>query len=697
MQRLFVLILITLTVISSLATTFLTFDYLNRQSSLRETAIQAAREQAEQSANDISDAFSDVMAIADDLANDLTTGAQPYESIDQRLFNEALMRPDIDGLAITFEPFVYDSELELYQSYIFKTENGEFDTLVGASYDYTRPPDDNPNTPNTDWYYYTVQDGARWMEPFFATGAQKVLVEYGVPFYIDDANEEIAGIVTIDYSLNDVSELIDELQLGSTGYGFVISAQGTLLAHPVSDYVVRQSIFDISDDEMLEESIQEAITGNSQFIDTVDAVTGIKTWQFFEPIGTTGWTVGIVLNQDEFLLTQQQLIQEQITIALSGAITIFFVLATIFYFDGFRITGLWAASNTFSILCVALIILIWWITNDLQTNAGLSITDEVQLDRYLESVNQTLDPTDKPLVIPTGILIQAMQFPEPTSVTINGYIWQHYPVGHEIQAGFSLPQRIGEEATIEQVHHEINEETETFVWYIGVTIRQIYDVTQFPFDNRNINIRLAPVDLRANIQLSPDFGSYNFVNPVSLPGIDTGVSINNWHFVSSRFSYDMQQSNIDLRLNDINNLNLPELSFSIQAQRNYLGPFIAYLLPGVIAAAMMFTYLVAKHQEGNEEEIVGALNYAAALFFVVAVIHTGLRAQIAAVGITYLEYVYILLYLAIVLVSANVFLVARYADWSIVRYRSNIIPKLLYWPVFTGALLVITLLIFVYT
>ena len=111
---------------------------------------------------------------------------------------------------------------------------------------------------------------------------------------------------------------------------------------------------------------------------------------------------------------------------------------------------------------------------------------------------------------------------------------------------------------------------------------------------------------------------------------------------------------------------------------------------------MMFTYLVAKHQEGDEDEIVGALNYAAALFFVVAVIHTGMRSQIAAVGITYLEYVYILLYLAIVLVAANVFVVARYPDWFIVRYRNNIITKLLYWAVFNGELLLITILLFVY-
>jgi hypothetical protein len=116
----------------------------------------------------------------------------------------------------------------------------------------------------------------------------------------------------------------------------------------------------------------------------------------------------------------------------------------------------------------------------------------------------------------------------------------------------------------------------------------------------------------------------------------------------------------------------------------------------MIAAAMTFGYLVSGREVGNKDEIVGVLNYAAALFFVVAVIHTALREQIAAVGITYMEHLYILLYLAIVAVAANVFVVASYPHWQIVQYRNNLMPKVLYWPIFAGGMLLSTLFIFVY-
>jgi len=57
---------------------------------------------------------------------------------------------------------------------------------------------------------------------------------------------------------------------------------------------------------------------------------------------------------------------------------------------------------------------------------------------------------------------------------------------------------------------------------------------------------------------------------------------------------------------------------------------------------------------------------------------------------------YILLYLAIIVVAANIFIAARFPDWGIVRYRDNLTPKVLYWPLFAGVMLLSTLVTFVY-
>ncbi len=704
MKRLFTLGLIAGTLTFTLLTTLLTLSHLNQRAALESAAQADARVQSQQAADQIGDAFAEVMRIAERMARDLSFGELAFTDIADRLDTEISIRPDIDGLAVTFAPFAYDPDTRLYQRYVYKTADDGFDVLDGATYDYTLPHDDDPDTPDTRWYVDTVAQGARWMEPFFAAGAGKVLVEYGVPFTFPgrDRANETAGIVTIDYSLDDLRALMAALDLGATGYGFVLTAQGTLLAHPVAEYVARSSFFDLQIDPDLQTAARAVLdTAEAQFAVGLDPVTNEGVWAFFEPIGSTGWAVGIVLNQSEFAPVPRQTLREQTGIALAAAGLLFFGLSTVFRLDRYVITGLWASSQLFAVLSLGLIVTVWTLNARLPDHSGVRITSLTQVERYLES--QVVDPDAPPAHLSTGVYVQALDFPDPTSVTLNGYVWQRRPVDSDtltsdVPFGFTMPQLSGEEFTLEEISREIDGNSETVLWYIGVTLRQVYDTGRFPFDHRDITLRLTPADPAANIVLTPDLRGYPFITPSLLPGVDSQVQINNWTLSSSRFSYnDAAPAPTDFGLATRAALvSGPELRFTIRAERSTLGPFIAYLLPGTIAAVMMFTYLLSRREPGKDEEVVNALNYAAAIFFVVAVIHTGLRDQIAAVGVTYLEYIYLLLYVAIVAVAANIYVVARFPHWGIVSFRENILPKLLYWPVFIGVLLIVTLLTFVY-
>ncbi len=701
MQRTGTLALIALCLLSLGMTIWIITDYFERRDRVQSAAFEAAQVQAVSIAQEIGDEFGALMTIAENIAAELGDGSLGYTQIEARMREATDDRPDIDGLAITFEPFVFSPDMRLFQTYVYQSTTGGFDTLMGATYDYTRPPV-RPNDVDTAWYLNTINEGAQWHEPFFAAGAEKILVEYGVPFYpvdADPATADPAGIVSIDYTLADIRALMEELDLGATGYGYVLTDEGTFLSHPVGEFVVNRTIFDVAGEgSRLAEAVREAINENTRvFVEVDDPVTGQATWNFFEPIGATGWTIGIVINRQEFEADPVTTIRDQMTAAIAIALTVFLATTTAFHVDRYRFTNFWTVSSVFSLLCVVLIILVWVQTNRLRGENGISITDQSQLNQFVRNLDGPLGSRSRPQQIPTGVLIQAMAFPEPTSVTINGYIWQRYPEDSELVRGFALPQRIGEEATIEEIQREIVDGEELIVWYIGVTLRQIYDTQRFPFDHRDIQLRVTPALPDTDVVLIPDLSGYALMTAELLPGVDPGVDINNWTLQSSYFSYSNTIFNPTIKQPDAeNDFKVPELRFIVQVQRIYLGAFIAYLLPGLIAAAMTFAYLISGRRVGDNDEIVGALNYAAALFFVVAVIHTALRDQIAAVGITYMEYIYILLYLAIVAVAVNVFVASRFPDWAIVRYRDNLAPKVLYWPFFAGIMLVSTLATFVY-
>lgn len=697
MKRIMTIVLILLSATAALVTVVLSVDYLSQREKAERDAFAAAKTQAEEAAEEINTAFGDLVRIADDLAADLSTGDLAYGEVETRLVGTLTDRSDINGIAVTFAPFAYDPDRRLFQIYVYRNENEELQSLVGASYDYTGLTG-TASADDVAWYVDTINEGAQWHEPFRAVGAQETLVEYGVPFYQTDVSGEgqaVAGIVAIDYTLDDVLDLMRQLELGATGYGYVLTDKGTYLAHPIAGYVADRTIFDDSaDNESIVQAQEHAInSGTRDFIEINDPITGETTWEFFEPIASTGWTIGIVMYEDQFLPEGEQTIRDQMKIAVTFAGFLFLVATTIYHVDDFRFTNFWFVSGTFSALCSSLIVLAWALTNQVDALSGVSITSQTQLDRYLQGVELSLDSQQ----VPTGIEIQAIRFPDATSVVVNGYVWQRYAEGSTVTPGIVLPDRIGEQATLEELQRETINGENLIIWYFGMTLRQGHDSTRFPFDHRTITIRILPQAIGENVVLTPDLESYSLINPSALPGISDQVRITDWQLQSSRFSYMARnQSTSYGRPEFADEVSSPELRFEIQVQRLYIGPFIAYLLPGAIAAVLTFAYLVTRHEPGRNEESINALNFAAALFFVVALIHTALRDRIAAIGITYMEHVFILLYLAIIAVAANIFVVARYPDWWIVRCRDNLLPKVLYWPVFSGAMLLSTLAVFVF-
>lgn len=684
---------------------FFIVDYLQRRDQIEQTAYASAQQQADEAAQMINENFREIMQIADDISDDLTSGALAYTNITQRLQSEVEQRPDIDGLAITFEPFVYDGETRLYQEYIYR-ENGTFDMLIGASYDYSIPPNNTPDSPQTGWYHTPLNEGPTWNEPFLATGAGKILIEYGVPFYRtdDDSGEEVpAGVVTIDYSIQDMRNLVNSLDLGDTGYGYVITSQGTFLSSPVAEVIAQQTIFDVAEnnqDESLAQVGERAINGEEFDQALVDPITGQESHVFIEQIEITGWSLGIVLNAEEFLPTNETTTREQIVIAVTLATFVFCLVALLVSVHKGESRSLWVVATTFSILAIVIIVFVWFRAMSFQQNEAILVTDQNDLGSYLTEYVTTIEDIGGDVyAIPTGVLIQAVQFPDPTEVTVNGYVWQRYnnTLPDSIERGFMFPQRIGEEATLEEISRIQQGEEEVVVWYFGVTLRQQFDTSHFPFDNRLIKTRITPLELEEHVILTPDFNSYSFINPSFKPGLDDNVDINNWIIRDSAFSYTEETSNTSLGIvmrNDFSRR--PELSFDISIQRNFVGPFIAYMIPVIVVSLMVYAFLFHSKPENGDDYIMNALNYFAALFFVVAIAHTALRDSIAAVGLTYIEYLYILLYLAIILVTANTFAVVKRPNLWMVRYHNNQLIKLLYWPAINGTLLIVTLLLFVF-
>jgi hypothetical protein len=446
------------------------------------------------------------------------------------------------------------------------------------------------------------------------------------------------------------------------------------------------------------EAARKAAGGEAALADYHDPIRGQDGWMLFEPIASTGWVLGVVRWKGEAAAPPAERMRRWVAVALAAGAALVFLVALLVRADRGEPRALALVSGALSATCAGLVVTTWWLARDVRAEDGVAVTGPSAASRYLEVYRRSLKRDEPVHVIPTGVQLTALRFPDPTTVTVGGYVWQRYPEGvpEGIARGFRLPQLVDEAMSAEEVQRTKEKGSELVIWSVTATLQQAFDPALFPFDHRQVAVRIEPAELAANVVLVPDFESYPLTAPSARPGLSPEVRVNNWEFRATSFGYRADPPGATLGLHArAERGDVPVLYFRVEARRNYVGPFIAYLTPALVAAGLAFAVLLSGREVSGWGELVTGLSYVAALFFVLVVAHASLRETVAAVGITYLEYVYIVLYCAVALVVVNLFLLATRPPPLLVRYRDNLPAKLLYWPLFTGAVLASTLFAFV--
>ncbi|WP_129670794.1 cache domain-containing protein [Candidatus Chloroploca sp. Khr17] len=694
-------VLLVSTVVLVLLALFLAIRFLVVRAQVSALALETARTEAQAAATTIDVALLRAQTLAVAIGDDLAAGSLAYAEVPERLQALLAAEPELDGVAVTCEPFACDPNLRLTQVYAFRDANQGLGLLEGATYDYTLPPQDDLGAPATGWYYDPIREGAQWSEPFLATGAAKVLIEYGTPFArLDPADPAPAGLVTVDFSTQGMRRLMANLELGGRGYGFIVTADGTFLSHPDIRFVARRSIFDPASgyDAAVQAAVRRALAGEMVELAQPDAVTGREAWFFLVPLESNGGVVGVVIDAADMAPPAEATLRNLVALGLTlGGLMVLLTALVVRVEHGGR-RELWLLALVFTGVCVGLIGLTWRLSALTRDQASLALTSPATVERMVERYREGLHGDEQPFVVPTGIELTALQFPTPTTVTINALIWQRYAdtIPEEVERGFALSQTIGELLPIEEAARVREGDGELIVWRVGIVLQQRFDPLRFPFDTRAVEVWLQPAELDENVMLTPDLEAYPLLRPSALPGVGEAIWLNQWELENSYFTLREGHEGASLGLSRrADRLPPPELFFTLTLQRQVVGPFIAYLLPGMVTLVLVFAFLMSDRQISDRQDLVAALSYAAALFFVIALAHTALRENVAAIGITYLEHLYLLLYLIVVAVIFDAFLLVRAPNLPLITYGDHLLPKLLYWPFCAFAMLVSTLVIFV--
>src|SRR5208283_199640 len=211
------------------------FAYEHKSSKTNEIILEDAKEDALQKANsaikNINLELNSTSSMADRVAKDLSSGKLKNDSIlRERLLTEMKNSPNIFSIVVAYSPAANAGKL--YAPH-FKRNGSEvvYDPLT---YDYTK------DSKQTIWYNDALKKGSKvWISPYFGIADRNYQIDHSAPFYLAESGngDKAAGVVSVSYSLEGIKTQLGNLNIGNTGYGFIISGEGAIISYPVKDYL----------------------------------------------------------------------------------------------------------------------------------------------------------------------------------------------------------------------------------------------------------------------------------------------------------------------------------------------------------------------------------------------------------------------------------------------------------------------------
>ncbi len=244
------------------------------------------------------------------------------------LKQELISNPEIYGAALAFEPDAFGDGRKYYMAYYFRNLGAiEEKFLTDGQYEYF----------TMDWYQIPkMLDRPVWSDPYFDEGAGNIAMStYSVPLYRTVGGEKrFIGILTADVSLAWLEKIVDSIKVYETGYGFVISSNGTIVTHPMKEMMMNETIFSIAEaqsSKQLREIGRNMIRGEESFaeLEYRNIRTGKLSWIAYAPIALNHWSIGVVFPVDEFMADVNSLFTRILLLGSAGMVLILTIIILI--------------------------------------------------------------------------------------------------------------------------------------------------------------------------------------------------------------------------------------------------------------------------------------------------------------------------------------------------------------------------------
>ncbi|WYD80188.1 MAG: hypothetical protein V8K32_12835 [Candidatus Electrothrix gigas] len=594
------------------------------------------------------------------------------------------------GITAAFKPFTYNQQKKLYAPY-YKRDNDKYQLVyIEDRYDYT--------TPEHEWFYKSVNENKRnWTNPFWGGASETYLISYSVPFYRSNDSEvekEPIGTVTALISIKELKKTFESYLIGKNGFAAVTTGKGIYLYHPLRDYIISgKTLKDIASEQNDADRLlvaEKARTGQRIVMDHVSTTTKEESWLIVEPVPSVGWSVQNTFIKDYLSVNKNILRQQVISIIISCVVLFTSSLCFIQTLGSFSNLKLWILVTLGSLGIFLGIGMIWNAALKYTGNKNHSyekLIDNEEVDRYIK--NRTRLHLKRsygtPFFVKTGCYIESINFKKTNLLSLSGYIWQKYPndfLDSVKNFQFSPLNHI----KISKISKRKLNNFEIIRSFFEIDVPVHISYSKYPLEFEEICIQILPANSK-HLIFVPDFDSERTGVSVRFFGLDKKIVVPGWELTHSFFTMEKQEANSNFGLiRDFDYGKLPVLSLRIGMKRNSIDAFISNLTPLIVVAIILFLILLLPSDIIDTNKILGMCT---SLFFVVVFSHLAIRGSIAIGELFYLEYFFLVMYIAIIIIPVRMLLV----DYGIIK-SYNMIFRTAYWPVLMSLLFIITALEF---
>lgn len=239
--------------------------------------------------------------------------------------------PNINGCAICFKPGYYPGK-DMFMAYVHRGASAKgTDSALVTSETFT-------NRPYTEqiWYTEPMKTGwTGWTNPLKGPDTEREpLVTFCLP--ITDKHNERVGVIGVDISLHQLSEIVLAAKPSENGYSVLLAHNGSYIVHPDQEKLVNPDIFSQKERDVDASELNAAkamINGESGRMEF--RRNHRDWWVFYKPFesvewegkprGEINWSVGVVYPKEDIFGKHNVLIWLVLGITIAGLL-LFFVL-----------------------------------------------------------------------------------------------------------------------------------------------------------------------------------------------------------------------------------------------------------------------------------------------------------------------------------------------------------------------------------